>query len=273
VLPRARRLAPCLLAAVLAAAAAGCTGGAQPGVARGGTFLTGYPGTAVVSADGRTVTVGPYPPDICPAAITAVARESKTRVALYLEQVTPPDPPSCGLVQGAEGAPVWAYNLRLSEPLGNRKLVNGATGRAVAWISSRLVLRPAALRAGYHQGVFEPTGDTPGTYVTYGGAAGAIQYFNETGGPNDLVIVQSAGKVDLPNQGPEPPPGPWVPVVVRGQAGRGNHNMITWRENGLTDYIVNLPNTDPSSPRVLTMRQLIAVADSAPAFSSAPVPP
>jgi antitoxin (DNA-binding transcriptional repressor) of toxin-antitoxin stability system len=44
---------------------------------------TGYSGTAIVSADGRTLTVGPYR-GACPAKVSAVARESRSKVALFL---------------------------------------------------------------------------------------------------------------------------------------------------------------------------------------------
>jgi hypothetical protein len=41
--------------------------------------------------------------------------------------------------------------------------------------------------------------------------------------------------------------------------------VITWREDGLTDYILMIGDQSPQNmPQLLTTRQLIAIADSAP---------
>jgi hypothetical protein len=40
--------------------------------------------------------------------------------------------------------------------------------------------------------------------------------------------------------------------------------VITWQENGLTDYITIGTQDARSSPQMLTTRQLITIADSAP---------
>jgi hypothetical protein len=48
--------------------------------------------------------------------------------------------------------------------------------------------------------------------------------------------------------------------------------MITWRENGLTDLIVVGVQNGPDEPQVLSTQQLIAIADSASAYNSEPVP-
>jgi hypothetical protein len=47
-----------------------------------------YGGTAIVSANGRTITVGEFGSS-CPTKVKAVARKSATRVALFL-QFQPP---------------------------------------------------------------------------------------------------------------------------------------------------------------------------------------
>jgi hypothetical protein len=51
-------------------------------------------------------------------------------------------------------------------------------------------------------------------------------------------------------------------LAAVGYAGR---NVITWREDGLTDYILMIGDQSPQNmPQLLTTRQLIAIADSAP---------
>ncbi len=208
---------------VALAAIAGCLGAVSAGYAMvgrgaGGPVVSyqGYGGTAIVSADGRTVTVGEFGTS-CPATVRAVARESTTRVALLLRFVTPANPPPC---PQAAAAMVPAQQIRLRAPLGGRKLVDGATGTATAWSSA--VLRGRTL-------------------------------------PTELVIMQSAGR-----QVPGPGRGGWTPIRVRGHPGRAARNLITWRENELTDSITIGAQNAQDSPQLLTTRQLIAIANSAP---------
>ena len=249
-----RSLTAWLLAGCLAAACTGCATVTQ-------VSYQGYNGTAVVSTDGTTVTVGRYPASSGCEAIVPVARESATRVDLYLKDVRR----ACGGGPAAPnymaGEPVLAGNIRLRQPLGDRRLVDGATGTAVPWISSGLVLRPAD--TSYQLTTIEPTG-----YVsTQEVAAGATQHYGRVNDPNGLAIVQSAGSIRIPPPGPEG----WHPVPVRGRPGRATRNLITWRENGLTDYIQVLA-ADPHNPQILTTRQLIALADSATSYAPGPLP-
>ena len=118
----------------------------------------GYGGTAIVSTDGRTVTVGQFGTS-CPTKVTAVARETATRVALFLQFLTPDNPPPC---PQAAASRVPSQQIRLRALLGSRKLVDGATGKATAWISARLVLRPTVLPAGYRLTDLIPAVDLAG---------------------------------------------------------------------------------------------------------------
>ena len=250
----------CLLAGVLAGACGGCAA-----VSRSQQVsYQGYGGTAIVSADGRTITVGPYPEVGCPATVTPVARESATQVALFLEYVTPPGPPSCLNVGVAEPM-VGACDIRLAQPLGARKLADGATGRAIAWISARLVLRPAALPAGYRFNDLIPAADLSRRL----GPAGAVQFYDSPDTPAAVEITQSAG---VSPRMPGPGAGGWTAIRVRGHRGRAACNLITWRENGLTDFIVVRTQNGPDEPQVLSTQQLIAIADSAPAYDPGPLP-
>ena len=248
-----------LLAGMLAGACGGCaavSSGQQ-------VSYQGYGGTAIVSADGRTVTVGPYPEAGCPATVAPVTRESATQWALFLEYVTPPGPPSCLRVGVAEPL-VEACDIRLAEPLGTRKLADGATGRAIAWISARLVLRPAVLPAGYRFSDLIPAADLSRRL----GPAGAVQFYGSPDTPAAMEITQSAGSLRIPGLGA----GGWTAIRVRGHPGRAGRNVITWRENGLTDFIVTGTQNGPDEPQVLSTRQLIAIAGSAPAHNPGPLP-
>lgn len=230
------------------AAVAGCSGAGSQ------VSYQGYGGTAIVSTDGRTVTVGQFGTS-CPAKVMAVARESATRVALVLQLLTPDNPPPC-LPSAAPIVPSQA--IRLHAPLGSRKLVDGATGRATAWISARLVLRPAALPAGYRLTELIPAADI--SRAQSPGPRGCKQFYRSQRDANELEIVQSAGSVQIPGAGS----GGWTRIRVRGYAGRASRNLITWRENGLTDYVL-IGEQSPGGAQVLSTRQLIAIADSAPA--------
>lgn len=224
----------------------------------------GYGGTAIVSADGRTITVGRYPAGGCAAMIRPVARENARQVALFLEYMTPASA-SASCVH-ATVALVDARDIRLSEPLGSRKLLDGATGRAITWISSRLVLRPAAVPAGYRLSELVPAGSLR---LAQGlASAGCVQIYLSRTHAIELVITQSAGTVSPRGPGP----GGWVPIRVRGHPGLAARNIITWRENGLTDSISAGTGTGENEAQVLSTRQLIAFADSAPAYNSSPVP-
>jgi hypothetical protein len=243
------RLRSSLIAGLLAACCGGCAGTTSSHVS-----YQGYGGTAVVSGDGRTILVGPYISGGCLANVTAVARESTAKVALFLQAV--PKPGGCPNGQN-EAPPVQAQDIRLAQPLGSRKLVNGATGAVIAWLSARLMLRPTALPASYRL-----TRVIPAVTSLRGGSSGPAGVTQFYGLPHDadaLAIAQGAGSPQVPGPGP----GGWTTIRVRGRSGRATRNVITWRENGLTDFILVGGLTGPDWPQLLTTQQLIAIADSA----------
>ncbi|SRR6266567_468424 len=137
-----RQVAALAVLGCIAAPSSGC--GAVGGTRGQVVSYQRYGGTAIVSTDGRPITVGQFGAS-CPAKVKAVARESATRVALFLRFSTPRNPPSC--MPGAASI-IPSQTIRLRAPLGSRKLVDGRNGRATAWISARLVLRPARLPRG-----------------------------------------------------------------------------------------------------------------------------
>jgi hypothetical protein len=197
----------------------------------------------------------------CAATVTAVARQS-TKVALFLQAVTKPG--GCPNGQN-EAPPVQAQDIRLAQPLGSRKLVNGATGGVIAWLSARLMLPPTALPAGYRL-----TGVIPAVTSLRGGSsgpAGVTQFYGLPRDTDALAIAQGAGSSQVPG----PWPGGWITIRVRGRSGRATRNVITWRENGLTDFILVGGLTGPDWPQLLTTRQLIAIADSLSAYNTEPL--
>ena len=245
--PRALAVLGCIAALLSGCGAIGGTGGQV-------VSYQGYGGTAIVSADGRTITVGQFGA-FCPAKVKAVARESASRVALFLQYSTPRNPPSCPQDAAMR---IPSQQVRLRAPLGSRKLVDGRTGKATAWISARLVLRPTRLPPGYHLFELIPAVDL--SQAQSPGPAGCTQIYRSPNRASELVIVQSAGTLGLSRLAR---PG-WTPVRVRGYPGHANRNIITWREHGLTDHIVVGVQNPLSAPQVLSTKQLIAIADSAP---------
>jgi hypothetical protein len=203
----------------------------------------GYSGTAIVSADGRVLTIGPYG-QRCGATVTAVARESRAQVALFLQYATGP---TCGPGEGSM-AIVPAQRIRLRASLGHRKLVNGATRTATPSLSAKLILQPRFIPAG-----FRSRGPMPwmggDLYARDGQSAACTQTYKALHGPDEFSIVQSSAGLQLPYSG-------WTPIRVRGLPGRAVRGVITWREQGLTDAI--LGSLD------MTTAQLVAIADSAP---------
>jgi hypothetical protein len=231
-------------AGCLVAVSGGCAGQQQVSLHQQQVLLQGYSGSAIVSADGRTITVGDFG-----SYATAVTRESATKVALFLQEVTSAGTSCSSCPHEGSFFLVSAQNIRLREPLGSRKLVDGATGRAIAWMSARLVLRPRLIPAGYRS-----TGLLPwmSSSLYMGGvrSAACMQIYQLQNAAEEFEIIQSAAGLQLQYRGD------WKPIWVRGHPGRAAAGMITWREHGLTDLI---------SASGLTTSQLIAIANSAPA--------
>jgi len=221
-----RQVAALAVLGCIAAPSSGC--GAVGGTRGQVVSYQRYGGTAIVSTDGRPITVGQFGAS-CPAKVKAVARESATRVALFLRFSTPRNPPSC--MPGAASI-IPSQTIRLRAPLGSRKLVDGRTRRATAWISARLVLRPARLPRGYRLAELIPAVDLARAQSP--GPPGCTQFYRSPNKASVLEIIQTAGRL----RRSETPPDGGPPIRVRGHPGHASRNVITWREDGLTDYIL-----------------------------------
>src|SRR5215471_2114403 len=222
-----RQVAALAALGCIAALSSGC-GATRSGASGQIVSYQGYGGSAIVSRDGRTITVGEFGAS-CPAKVKAVARESATRVAMFLQFSTPRNPPSC---PNAAAAIVPAQKVRLRAPLGSRKLVDGRTGRATAWISARLILRPTRLPPGYRLADLIPAVNL--SRAQSPGPAGCTQFYRSPNKASELEIIQTAGTLRRPGLARAG----GIPIRVRGHPGHADRNMITWREHGLADYIV-----------------------------------
>ncbi|MDR2987852.1 MAG: hypothetical protein LBV34_23740 [Nocardiopsaceae bacterium] len=244
-----RQAALLVLLGCIAAAASGC-GSDGPVIS-----YQGYDGTAIVSRDGRTITVGGF--GSCGSVDKAVARESAHKVALFVRTSTPRGiVPLCPNIVASL---ITAQQIRLRAPLGSRKLVDGRTARATPRISAELVLRPARLPREYHLAKLIPPKDE--VLAQSADRAEWTQYYLPAHKASWLEIIQTAGK--LPRS--EMPPGGTHPIRVRGYPGHASRNVITWREDGLTDYIWMFGAQSPQGvQQLVTTHQLNAIAESAP---------
>jgi hypothetical protein len=151
-----------------------------------------------------------------------------------------------------------SQKVRLRTPLGTRQLIDGKTGRATAWISARLILRPAHLPDRYRLTDLIPAVDLARAQSP--GPAGCKQFYQSPDTAAELEIFQTADPFRQPGLSTTG----GTPIRVRGHLGYATHNQIRWHENGLTHYILTGTQYERNPPQLLTTRQLIAIADSAP---------
>ena len=202
-------------------------------------------GGALVSSDGRTVsvTVGTN----CNQTNTLTASEQQAVVTVAV-QVRVSGPPCSGF----PGAAV--YSARLRAPLGHRSLVDGATGRPVPIFDGRRILRPAYLPPGYALRY-----DAPDAFYLLGSQYLAVpqdptvscsQLYAAHGFQDLLVITQASG-------GTLHWPPDFVPraVTVRGHRALAVSGRVSWTQDGQTIVVAATDQALPAS-------ELIAVADS-----------
>lgn len=214
----------------------------------------GYRGPVLVSADGRTVTVGGFSLP-CFGSLALTADETPTQVALRLRTTTPRRHGVCHSAMGM----VQALVVHLRVPLGSRALVDGGTGLSLPWFDGRKVLRPATLPAGYRP-------EVTSAWVTSGRSTGprfplgCVQYFRSARTGGVFEIAQTMGIVKnsaVASKGSRT-------VWVRGVRGLAGDNSVGWVADGqtFTVIIVVAPGEGPGP--VLTIDDLIATVDSAP---------
>jgi hypothetical protein len=233
-------------AGLLIATASGC--GSAGAVSGGAVSWGGVWGPAIVSADGRTLTVAGYATG-CGITATLVARQSPTQVALRARDVVTS---SCFPGEGAMPRPP-PLEVRLDTALGRRKLLNGCTGRPVPQFDARLLLQPRILPPGYQlRQVYPQLTGTEGHAV----AEVRLSYDAQTETAGYLLITESPDSPFVSPPWQSPADGSqWTRIRVRGVPAWAGPSVIAWRQRGL------LYSVSASPP--LTTTQLTAIADSA----------
>jgi hypothetical protein len=211
-------------------------------------FWGGVLGPAIVSADGRVLTVAGYASG-CGITSTLVATQSMAHVALRVRDVAVR---SCMPGEGALAVPP-PLQVRLATPLGMRKLINGANGQPVRRFNARLLLRPRILPPGYRLRQVFPqlTGPAGHTIVRV-----QLWYYSRSERADGLVITESPDSPLVPRPWLSPARhSQWIRLRVRGVSGWAGPSVIAWRQGGLI-YSIS------AGPPLITA-QLIAIANSA----------
>lgn len=212
----------------------------------GSTTFRGYNGTAIVSSDGETLIVGPYGLS-CSAAVSVVARESATTVALFLQYRTSSKLSRCPAGEGSMQLKA-EQSLHLRSPLRSRRLVDGETMSPIASFSGRLILKLTRVPVGYRLRELRP-------WLNHQPVAASVQIYATGDDPDALELVQYTGPLAL-----GPGPGGWTAIRVRGFTGRASGGRVSWEENGLTNYLIS---NGQGATQALSVPQLVEIADTA----------
>ena len=192
----------------------------------------------LVSADGMTL-----------ATTDASCGGGPVWVSETATTVTLRRPDSRAHVQGV--CAVESYTVRLKAPLGNRTLIDAATGRTVPIFDGARILRPAHLPAGfshvYDTANFDEADEQPA-------GPGCVQVYVKDGEYDDtLLIAQTVGGApDVPD-GVRP-----TRVTVHGHPGTAFPGEVEWTEDGQLITITSMTY----AYAVLPTSELVAVGDS-----------
>jgi hypothetical protein len=213
--------------------------------------FTGYTGNVLVGTDGRTLTIdGVETGTSCYETAAPVVTESRQTVALGIKYTTRPAPHSDLCVAG----PTETLSVQLSQPLGNRRLVDRATRAPLGSFDESRLLHPRP-PAGYQLFATLPYG--AGT-----GPAGAIQRWESTTGHGELTLVQiDGGTLAAVGRGNSDPHQSTPPLLVRGHPATqfATPGAVAWTENGEAMLLTwSRPDPQPTAAAV------IAIADSSP---------
>jgi hypothetical protein len=206
-------------------------------------------GGALVSGDGRTIAVT-GDGMLCDQVITLHAVEAEATVTLDLRNAQPRRPQCAGMTGYA------VYRVRLSLPLGRRRLIDGVTGKPVPYLDVKAIRRPAYVPPGYVFRYDEPVARGfpfyPQPPVTIHGRVSCSEVFS-TREDHWLVITQQ-------------PVGPvrWPAtfrlraVTVQGHRALTYAGLLTWIQDGLRFTV----RSDAGPP--LPLSELLAIASSIP---------
>jgi hypothetical protein len=197
-------------------------------------------GGALVSADGRTISVTAGA--LCDDTVNLTADEQPASVVITLHDTHP-------RVSRCSGMPGFAvYHVRLSLPLGRRRLLDGVTGDRIAFFDVADVVRPAYIPPGY---VFRYDAPEATELLSYGyPPLLRVPVCSQIYGDGfELLVITQGGTLLPPRTKPKR-------ITVNGHRALEFPGAITWTAHGqrLTVTAEDLPSAE-----------LIAVADSMPA--------
>lgn len=188
------------------------------------------PGAALVSTDGRSITVWD---DSYSCVRPATVVVSETSRAVSVIERTAHDAFACTAQAWPSDLPWLVLTARLREPLGRRALTDGTTGRPLPWFDQRRELTPAFLPAGLTPGL----PPSPSGYAFSGAPPGpGCTQLIRSAGSGWLTVTQLDGTVPAAQLRAEAD-GPWRAVQVRGHRGWLGSDRLTWYESDQTILI------------------------------------
>jgi hypothetical protein len=200
------------------------------GISRYHRVYTVSPGTALVSTDGRSITVGSFSYS-CAHPADVVVSESPQAVSII--ERTAYDTFECP-AQAGPGYLTDVLTVRLREPLGRRALTDGTTGRPMPWFDQRRELTPAYLPARLAPQL--PPSPLPYALTTTPTRPACTQLFRSPGF-GWLTLTQLYGTMTAAQLQAAAGGGPWQEVQVRGHRGWLADSRLTWFESGQTILI------------------------------------
>ena len=240
-------------AAELAAAALAAASLLQASAASGAVATATNPAEitgALVAPDGRHVVV-PYIGGGCGVGAKLKATETGSRVTLVLRQV----------LSGASICPAdlilgLTVMVTLPHPLWGRSLVDGSTGRPIAYFDGRKLLRVTYLPPGYRFSAYQP-------YPAPGVTAWEREFVSRGQAFAPVEVEQVRG---------DTAPAPSWPVIARVEVGGRRAALsvltsngqvygraITWRAGGYSFVVYTVSYR--AGQRVLSAAQLARIAD------------
>ncbi len=211
-------------------------------------------GPALVSSDGRSVSVGGFSGE-CSSRVALDAQETTAQVRLRLKWTRLHHAGACNASMG----PITDLRAALRAPLGHRALVDATTGQGIAWFDAGRILRPTRLPAGYVPMSSSLLFPTLGERPTRPSPAAYIERYRALFRDDQFVIVEVRGPLGNAEPGLEPR---HITVTVRGHRGQADTYSLRWVDGDLSVYM-SLGEPGLRSP-ARTAADLVAVADSAP---------
>lgn len=224
--------------------------GAAWRISHRGGFYNVSPGSVLVSADGRVITLADLSA-LCSKFADVVVAESPSTVTI-MERTAPYDP---AVRCGPQLLVPDLLTVRLRHPVGRRVLLDGTTGRPLTWFDQRRELRPTYLPSG-----FVRLPDMPFAFVSVPQGAVCTQVF-ASGGLWAITQLVGTATDSRFTAGFPRTVFRWQAVRVRGHRGwiardqNGSGDALTWYEGGQS-ILIQAPSGGLYDPAA----QLLAIA-------------